>query len=77
LLFQRKEGFKLIFQTVQVVLKRIWLFGRATFQPFDRDLNQEEWVAILDQAGFSIQNLVHWPNAPEKPLVYLVHCRVK
>lgn len=58
---------------VYILLKRIWLFGRATFQPIDRDLNAQEWVALVESTGFIVRHVIEWPDAPQLPLVYLVH----
>jgi ubiquinone/menaquinone biosynthesis C-methylase UbiE len=54
------------------VARRILLFGRATFQPIDRDLSPGEWCSLLETAGFNIVTTVEWPAAPLKPIVYLI-----
>jgi ubiquinone/menaquinone biosynthesis C-methylase UbiE/uncharacterized protein YbaR (Trm112 family) len=76
LMFRRNIRTSFIYNTVKVVLKRILLFGKATFQPIDRDLGEKEWIRVLNSAGFEIQKIIYWPEKPESPLVYLIHCKV-
>lgn len=56
----------------RVMLKRMWLFGRADFQPIDRDLNVEQWIELLRNVGFDVQGEVKWPAPPSLPIVYLL-----
>jgi SAM-dependent methyltransferase/uncharacterized protein YbaR (Trm112 family) len=56
-----------------VLSKRVWLFGKAAFQPIDRDLNIKEWVALVQSAGFIVKQTIEWPYDPQIPIVYLVH----
>lgn len=60
---------------VSVVAKRLWLFGKAAFQPIDRDLSMPEWSNTIEAAGFDIVRTVEWPDAPQTPIAYLVHVR--
>jgi SAM-dependent methyltransferase/uncharacterized protein YbaR (Trm112 family) len=64
---------RFFFRLLYILLKRIWLFGRATFQPIDRDMNAQEWVALVESNGFVVRRIIEWPDAPQSPLVYLVH----
>jgi SAM-dependent methyltransferase len=63
-----------LFHLGTVLLKRIWLFGKATFQPIDRDLKMQEWTSLLEKSGFTIVEVLEWPPKPFVPIVYLVHC---
>jgi len=71
----RQNRFSLTFfyRTLRVVLKRVLLFGKATFQPIDRDLDEHSWKDLLEESGFCIKQVTKWPKEPEVPIVYLVH----
>lgn len=56
-----------------VLLKRIWLFGKVTFQLIDRDVDLQKWVVLVESAGFAVRQVIEWPDAPQTPIVYLVH----
>ena len=56
-----------------VLLNRVRLFGKATFQPIDRDLSLQGWVGLIESAGFVVRKVIEWPDAPQTPIVYLVH----
>lgn len=58
-----------------LVLKRILLFGRAAFQPIDRDLGLEAWQALLARSGFVVERCEAWPEPPLLPIVYLLAAR--
>jgi ubiquinone/menaquinone biosynthesis C-methylase UbiE len=60
-----------------LVLKRTLMFGRADFQPIDRDMSLEEWAATIEQAGFELGAREKWPTAPYLPIVYLMFARAK
>lgn len=76
-LVTRRFNPKLLISLAGVIVNRIRLFGKATFQPIDRDLEDREWLAILDGAGFTTRQLTRWPEAPETPIVYLVHAEYR
>lgn len=62
----------MLLRLLSVVTRRTLLFGRAAFQPIDRDLSLNNWCAQLEEAGFAIQTVTEWPLAPLKPMVYLI-----
>lgn len=64
-----------VLRLVKVVIKRFLLFGRANFQPIDRDIELDQWKRILDASEFIVQEVVNWPAEPEEPIVYLVHAK--
>lgn len=73
----RRASPRFLFQLGRVLLNRIRLFGKAAFQPIDRDLDDVGWLNMLEEAGFVIQQLIHWPEAPQAPIVYLVHAEYR
>lgn len=62
----------LLFRLFRVVFWRILLFGRATFQPIDRDLSLSEWLSLLSAHRFQLLQVVEWPTSPLEPIVYLL-----
>lgn len=56
-----------------VLFRRTLLFGRATFQPIDRDLEDGRWIEMIESAGFRVIKKISWPEPPLIPLVYLMH----
>ena len=56
-----------------ILVKRVLIFRKAAFQPIDRDMEAQEWVSLLERSGFAVRRLVEWPDAPQLPIVYLVH----
>jgi ubiquinone/menaquinone biosynthesis C-methylase UbiE len=75
LLRQRPDP-ALIFRLLHTVLKRRRLFGKAAFQPIDRDLPLNQWRDLLQAQGFQVQQTTMWPVAPLEPIVYLVGATV-
>lgn len=63
---------RMFFGLIRVLAKRILLFGRANFQPFDRDYGREEWIKVIESAGFEILVFEQWPETPLIPITYLV-----
>jgi ubiquinone/menaquinone biosynthesis C-methylase UbiE len=59
------------------VARRQWLFGRAAFQPIDRDLALDDWCAQLERQGFRLTTTVEWPASPLRPIVYLIGTEIK
>ncbi len=70
LLRQRPDPL-LMLRLMRTVLKRRLLFGKAAFQPIDRDLSLTHWRELLQTAGFQVQQSTVWPLAPLEPIVYL------
>jgi ubiquinone/menaquinone biosynthesis C-methylase UbiE len=62
----------LVFRLVCTVLKRRLLFGKAAFQPIDRDLPLHHWRELLQTQGFQVQESKMWPATPLEPIVYLL-----
>lgn len=54
------------------MLKRFVLFGRPNFQPIDRDLQSNEWISLLSDAGLEARQRDYWPPPPESPMAFLV-----
>jgi ubiquinone/menaquinone biosynthesis C-methylase UbiE len=65
----------MVVRLLWIVTRRTLLFGRAAFQPIDRDLSLNHWCAHLEEAGFAIERVIEWPLAPLKPLVHLISTR--
>lgn len=57
---------------IEAIVRRTLLFGQPVFQPIDRDLSLDEWLAMLTQTGFRVTAVQKWPAAPFKPIVYLI-----
>lgn len=70
LLRQRPDPW-LLLRLLRTVLKRRLLFGRAAFQPIDRDLSLAHWRDLLQSEGFQVHQSAIWPLAPLEPIVYL------
>ena len=70
LLRQRPDPM-LLLRLIRTVLKRRLLFGKAAFQPIDRDLSLAHWGELLQTQGFQVQQSAVWPLAPLEPIVYL------
>ncbi|MEZ4731878.1 MAG: class I SAM-dependent methyltransferase [Caldilineaceae bacterium] len=75
LLRQRPEP-ALLWRLLRTVVKRRLLFGKAAFQPIDRDLSLSHWRALLQQQEFQVQQTKLWPVAPLEPIVYLLETTV-
>ena len=71
-LVHERPDVKLLVQLARVLVKRIQLFGRPGFQPIDRDYGLDEWIRMLEEAGFLVGKVVTWPDPPKLPIVYLV-----
>lgn len=69
---RQRPDFRLLFKLVRVLVKRTLLFGRPDFQPIDRDYSMDQWVHLLEQTGFRVDQVVAWPAAPKLPIVTLV-----
>lgn len=72
-----RSNLSMFVRLAQVVTKRTLLFGRPDFQPIDRDLSIDEWLNMLDQAGFVVNHAMEWPRPPRMPLAYLVSAVAK
>jgi SAM-dependent methyltransferase len=72
-LFAGRRGLKFMIQLGWVLVRRVWYFGRAAFQPIDRDLDTQTWAVLLQAAGFKVLEVIDWPEPPQVPIVYLVH----
>ena len=64
---------RFLFRLIYILLKRVLLFGKTTFQPIDRDLNDRQWIELVKSVGFEIKEAIEWPEAPQSPIVYLLH----
>lgn len=71
LLRQRPDPLFML-RLLRTVLKRRMLFGKAAFQPIDRDLSLAHWCDLLQQQGFQVKQTKLWPMVPLEPIVYLV-----
>ena len=71
-LLRGRPDFRLLFRLARVVVKRTLLFGRPDFQPIDRDRSADQWVVLLQEAGFTVGPVIGWPPAPRLPIVTLV-----
>lgn len=71
-LLRQRPDFRLLFRLARVLIKRTLLFGRPDFQPIDRDLGTDQWVRLLEQTGFSVEQTLELPKAPDLPIVTLV-----
>jgi SAM-dependent methyltransferase len=69
---RQRPDFRLLFKLVRVLVKRTLLFGRPNFQPIDRDYEIDNWVRLLEQTGFQVDQVTAWPVLPELPIVTLV-----
>ena len=76
-LLRQRPNLKMLFRLVQIVLKRRRIFGKAAFQPIDRDLSMSEWCAALSANQFEILQTKEWPAAPLEPIVYLIETRLR
>ena len=72
-LVRRRFNLSFLYHLTKVVLKRYLLFGKAAFQPIDRDLDVESWKQLIRTSGFSIQQVIEWPQTNEIPIVVLIH----
>lgn len=63
---------RLILRLLRTVFKRQRLFGKAAFQPIDRDLALPYWYTLLQDQGFQVQRSTLWPVTPLEPIVYLL-----
>lgn len=72
-LVRQRPQLGLVIRLGWVLLKRVLLFGRPIFQPIDRDKDAREWVALIEELGLSVAEVVEWPGPPQVPIVYLVH----
>lgn len=63
---------RLFLRLLRTVFTRQRLFGKAAFQPIDRDLSLPHWHTLLQNQGFHIQGSSLWPVAPLEPIVYLL-----
>ena len=64
-----------LLRLIQIVTKRFLLFGKANFQPIDRDFNIQRWVDLIAACGLEIKQVSEWPSKPQIPIVYLVHAK--
>ena len=75
LLRQRPDPM-LLLRLMRTVLKRRLLFGKAAFQPIDRDLSLKHWRELLQTHDFQVQQSTLWPVAPLEPIVYMLRTTV-
>ncbi len=75
--WRQRPDLGMLFRLVQLVVKRQLLFGKAAFQPIDRDLSLAEWCAALDANHFEILHTEKWPLAPLEPIVFLIETRLR
>lgn len=75
--WRQRPDVKMLFRLAQIVLKRRLLFGKAAFQPIDRDLSLTEWCAALSANHFEILHTKKWPVAPLEPIVFLIETRLR
>jgi len=76
-LLRQRPDLLLLLRLLRTVLKRRLLFGKAAFQPIDRDLSLAHWRELLQKQGFQIQETTLWPAAPLEPIVYLLGATVR
>ena len=71
----KQRGFHPTFflQLGWVLLKRFFIFGKATFQPIDRDMTDHEWKTLIEETNFQVRQILKWPEDPQIPMVYLFH----
>lgn len=69
---RQRPDFRLLARLIRVLVKRTVLFGRPDFQPVDRDYSTDQWVRLLEETGFRVEQVVEWPAAPKLPIVTLV-----
>lgn len=69
---RQKPSINLGLRLFRTVVRRQLLFGRAAFQPIDRDLTAETWRELLEGHGFSIEEMMDWPPPPLQPIVHLI-----
>lgn len=67
---------RLVFGLIKTVLHRMLLFGTPCFQPIDRDLGLDDWLATVRAGGFNVVSVQEWPTPPLKPIVYLIAAEV-
>lgn len=63
---------RLVLRLLHTVFKRQRLFGKAAFQPIDRDLSLPHWRTLLQNQGFQVHHSTLWPVTPLEPIVYLL-----
>ncbi len=68
----QRPDLRLIVRLIRVMVKRTLLFGRPDFQPIDHDYTPKQWIEILEQSGFTIDQVMLWPEPPKLPIVTLV-----
>ncbi len=69
---RQAPDFRLLFRLARVLVQRTLLFGRPDFQPIDRDFGTNQWVRLLEQTGFRVEQVLELPDAPKLPIVTLV-----
>lgn len=69
---RQRPDFRLLARLIRVLVKRTLLFGRPDFQPVDRDYTTDQWVRLLEETGFRVEQVTEWPAAPKLPIVTLV-----
>jgi ubiquinone/menaquinone biosynthesis C-methylase UbiE len=69
---RQRPSLRLALLLVKTVIRRQLLFGRAAFQPIDRDFKAETWRALLVQHGFYVREIMEWPTEPQQPIVILI-----
>jgi SAM-dependent methyltransferase/uncharacterized protein YbaR (Trm112 family) len=69
---RQRPDFRLLARLIRVLVKRTLLFGRPDFQPVDRDYTTDQWVRLLEETGFRVEQETEWPAAPQLPIVTLV-----
>ena len=71
-IFRQVPSLPMMVQLSKIVMKRQFLFGKAAFQPIDRDLSMATWCELLEKNGFKIAETIEWPVQPLTPIVYLI-----
>lgn len=71
-ILSQRPDLGLLLRLARVLIGRTLLFGRPDFQPIDRDQEPQQWAALLDARGFTVDQVRTWPVAPQVPIVTLV-----
>lgn len=68
----QRPNIRLLFRLLKVLWQRTLLFGRPDFQPIDHDYSPDQWIVLLENAGFIVDRVHLWPEPPKLPIVTLV-----
>lgn len=71
--------FKTIIRAGEAALTRKKMFGKANFQPYDADLEPDQWKELFENAGFEVRAQTTWPTKESglNPLTALFCLRKK